>query len=118
MSPKNQIKYRYYLRPAYGSDKLLIEFLNDTGSEQFIDALFNAIHLIQPVMEGEYELWMNDEVIFKVNSALGRFEISKDVWDLVFIMAHHNQPCVTGISALLNADKRFEKVEVDFSAYK
>ena len=69
-------------------------------------------------MAGLEDLWMNDEIVYSINSAAGSFILSKDIWDFAFIMADNNQISIIRIDELLAADKRFEKIDVDFSAYK
>jgi hypothetical protein len=61
---------------------------------------------------------MNDEVLYSIRSALGEFTLSRDIWNLAFIIANHNQDCISKINELLVADSRFEKIEVDFDDYK
>ena len=61
---------------------------------------------------------MNDEVLHSISSNLGECILSKDIWDLAFIMVDNNQTCITKINKLLILDNRFEKVEVDFENYK
>lgn len=61
---------------------------------------------------------MNDEIIYTINSDLGLFTLSKDIWDLAFLMADENQSCILKINDLLGNDNRFEKIEVDFNDYK
>ena len=60
---------------------------------------------------------MNDEFIFEFNSDIGSFLITKDVYDLVFIMAGSNPHCIEKINALLLKDERFEKIDVDPGSY-
>ncbi len=112
------IKYKYRYRPGYGSDRLLIEFVNGVENEVFGTDLFDAIKEINPKLAGLDDLWMNDEILYTINSDLGPFTLSKDIWDLAFIMADGNPSCVLQINNLLLKDSRFEKIEVDFDAFK
>jgi len=111
-------KYKYRFRPGYGSDKLLIEFTSGVENKSFVHDLFDTIKELNPKIHDLQDLWMNDEVLYSVNSDLGQFILSKDIWNLAFIMSDDNQVCVTQINNLLIKDNRFEKVEVDFSDYK
>ena len=61
---------------------------------------------------------MNDEYIFDVQSDIGSFSISKDIWDFVFIMSDDNQDCLKKINLILLNNKNFQKVEVNFEDYK
>lgn len=112
------IQYKYHYRPGYGADSLLIKFLNGVESVVFGTDLFDAIKQINPKLAGGEDLWMNDEILYTINSDLGQFTLSKDIYDLVFLMADNNQSCVLQINNLLLKDNRFEKIEVDFNDFK
>ncbi len=112
------MKYKYHLRPGYQSEDLLIEIFYGTENENFFSDFFDSIAKINPEVEKMTDLWMNDEYIFYVNSDIGAFSISKDIWDLVFIMSDDNQECLEKINLLLLEDKNFQKVEVNFENYK
>jgi len=107
----NNTRYKFSFRPAYGSDNMLIEFINGAEQEEFLSDFLDAIKSFNPKLERTVDLWMNDEVQFVVNSNLGSFVFSKDSWGLAFVWSDDNQPCVKGISDLLDRDNRFEKVE-------
>lgn len=110
--------YKYYYRPEYGSEDLLLEFIRGVENETFMTDLLDAIKSIQPKIIDLHDLWMNDEVLYTINSTLGEFTFSKDIWDLAFIMVDNNQICIAKINELLVADNRFEKIEVNFEDYK
>ena len=109
--------YKYYYRPGYNSDKLLIEFISGVENENFLDDLFDALKESDPGITEQQDLWMNDEVLFRVSCSLGQFTLTKDVYGLAFIMANGNQACLKEINDLLLKDDRFEKIEVDFTGY-
>jgi len=111
-------KYKYYLRPAYKSNELLIEIFTGVENENFFYELTDAIKDINAEILSTEDLFMNDEVLYKFNSDLGNFELSKDIWDNAFIMACNNQNCILAINNLFQKDIRFMKVEVDFNNYK
>ncbi|MCP4443555.1 MAG: hypothetical protein GY810_32025 [Aureispira sp.] len=110
--------YIYRYRPGYGSNELLIEFYKGPEKEAFIPDLLSALEEIKPVITGTHDLWMNDEVMMTVDSAIGRFTLSKDIWDLAFIMADTNQKGLEKIDQLLSKHPDFEKEEVNFDDYK
>lgn len=114
----NPIKYKYHYRPEYGSESLLIEFINGVEKEAFWADLFDAIKEINPKLAGREDLWMNDEILYIINSDLGQFTLSKDIWDFAFLMSDNNQTCILQINNLLLNDNRFEKIEVDFNEFK
>lgn len=108
------IKYKYRYRLGYSSDSLLIEFVTGVENEAFRTDLFDAIKEINPKLAGREDFWMNDEILYTIDSDLGQFTLSKDIWDLAFLMADDNQSCIIQINNLLLHDIRFEKIEVDF----
>ncbi|HEY6144074.1 MAG TPA: hypothetical protein VIV55_11735 [Flavobacterium sp.] len=110
--------YKYRFRPEYNSENLIIEIFSGVENKSFFSDLLNSIIEINPKIEEISELWMNDEFIFNVQSDIGNFLLSKDIWDLAFIMSENNQECVNRINSILSNDKRFEKVEVNFDDYK
>jgi hypothetical protein len=115
----NQIdKYKYRFRPEYNSENLLIEIFSGVEKEIFLSDLLNSIVEINPKIDEIADLWMNDEFIFEIQSDIGNFLLSKDIWDLAFIMSENNQECVNRINSILLKDNRFEKVEVNFDDYK
>lgn len=111
--------YKYHLRPGYGSDELLLEFINlDASDSNFEKDFFVVIDRIHPEVHSVHDLWMNDEVVLDVQSDKGSFSFHKDIWDYVFIMADENQPCIISIDEILRNSNLFEKVDVDFEKYK
>jgi len=115
---ENTQKYKYHCRPGYGSAELLIEVFNGAGDNSFGVDLFDAIGEIHPLGVGREDLWMNDEILYKIQSDCGPFTISKDVWNFAFIMAGNNRDCIRRIDELLQHDSRFEKCGVDFKKYQ
>ena len=111
------LKYKFHYRLGYGSNSLLIEFINGVENETFATDLFDAIKEIKPKLAGRDDLWMNDEILYTINSELGQFTLSKDNWDLAFLMADENQSCVIQIHNFLLNDNRFEKIEEDFNDF-
>lgn len=107
----NDTRYKFSFRPAYGSDKMLIEFVTGMEREEFLPDFLDAIKSFNPKLESTVDLWMNDEVQFVVNSDLGNFVFSKDAWGLAFLWSDDNPHGVKEISDLLARDNRFEKVE-------
>ncbi len=77
-----------------------------------------ALGSINPNFESFEDIWMNDEVIFTVDSDQGQILLSKDIWDLVFVMAEDNQSCILFIDKILSNNSIFKKEEVDFNDYK
>ena len=111
------MKYKYHLRPEYKSQKLLIEIFSGVENENFFTEFFDSIVEINPKVDRINDLWMNDEYILDIKSDIGSFSISKDIWDLAFIMTE-NQECLNQINILLLKDQNFQKIEVNFDDYK
>ena len=105
-------KYKYNYRPEYSSENLLIEFISGVDNETFEKDLFEAINQINPNIVKKEDLWMNDEILYTVNSNIGDFELSKNtILDLVFITSKENKLIINKIDELLIKDDRFEKLE-------
>ncbi|KIQ21431.1 hypothetical protein RT99_11560 [Flavobacterium sp. MEB061] len=112
------MKYKYYLRPGYKSQDLLIEIFSGAEDECFLTDLLDSISEINPKVDKMNDLWMNDEIEIEVSSDIGLFYVSKDIWDLAFIMSDNNQECINKINLILLKDKNFHKAEVNFEDYK
>jgi hypothetical protein len=112
------MKYKYHLRPAYKSQKLLIEIFGGAENEGFFSDFFDSITEINPIVDKISDLWMNDEYIFDVSSEIGSFSISKDIWGFAFILSDDNQECLNKINLMLLKDQNFQKIEVNFEDYK
>lgn len=110
--------YRYYFRPGYKSENLLIEVFDGAENETFVSDFIHVISEIKPEMKDVLDLWMNDEVLLTYDSEIGQFTLSKDIWGFAFIMAENNQKGLSKINFILEKSERFEKVEVDFENYK
>jgi hypothetical protein len=107
----NNTRYKFSFRQAYGSDKMLIEFITGVEREEFLPDFLDAIKNFHPKLESAVDLWMNDEIQFKVNSDLGDFLFSKDIWGFAFVWADENQHGIKKISDLLAIDSRFEATD-------
>ena len=109
--------YTYLFRPVYGGDTLLLEFYAEGGFEAFIETLFEVLAPLQPEVV-KTELVLLNELLFTVNSRMGKFTLSKDPYDLVFILSDEQQDCLQEADRLLQLDPRFVKEEADFTAYR
>jgi hypothetical protein len=108
--------HKYKVRPGYGTTELLIEF-NVEPDEIFFGDLYGVLKEINVSTINITDLWVNDEVIFNLDSDHGQFELSKDIWDFVFIMATKNQVIISIISNLLNQSGRFIQEKANFNDY-
>jgi hypothetical protein len=118
-SPDIEDGYKYHFRPGYNSDEYLIEFRSGAEDTLFIPNFLKAIAAINPVLIDAADLWMNDEVILKFRSDIGAFTLSKDIWDLIFIMTGEDDNIIIEkINELLLVDKKFINVWIDPEIYK
>lgn len=110
--------YKYKVRPGYGSKKLLVEFSPGKADEAFFGSIFKALEPIKVKTVDVVDLWMNDEIIWNMKSNVGEFELSKDIWDMVFILADDNQSVIKIIDDLLQKNHSFVKENVDCDEYR
>ena len=113
----NGYRHRYKFRPEYGSEKLLIEFV-DGDDPNFVSDLVKALDEINPKINDIYDLWVNDEMTFEVTSKIGEFTLSKSIWGYAFIENGENQEGLKRINSILKADERFESIKVDYDQYR
>ena len=110
--------YKYFFRPGYQSENLLIEIFDGAENETFVSDFLGAVREINPKLNDVLDLWMNDEVLMSYDSEIGFFTLSKDIWGFAFITAENNQQGLAQINSILEKASLFEKVEVDFENYK
>ncbi|MEO8535767.1 MAG: hypothetical protein ABI441_18570 [Flavobacterium sp.] len=110
--------YQYHFRPGYKSEELLIDIFGGAEDEAFFPDFVKAINEINPIMIDILDLWMNDEVLMTIDSDVGKFTVSKDIWGFAFIMADNNQEGLHRINSILEQAELFEKIYVNFENYK
>jgi len=109
--------YKYLLRPGFVSNKLLIQIFSGVEKENFFSDFLNTIAELKPKIVDIHDLWMNDEILFEIDSEKGIFTFSKDICDLAFIMAENNQECILQINSILESSEIFKKINPDFDKY-
>jgi len=87
------------------------------ADRKFLEDFAMALEPINIKAGEKCNLWMNDEVIQSFTTDIGSFELSIDIWDLVFVMSKTNQSVIIEIDKLLQSHHLFEKEEVNFSEY-
>lgn len=115
---KNAPNYSYKLRPGYGSIELLIELdANGEADELQLDLIllleqhgFKLTEMKDP--------WQNQELHFIFHSDRGTIALSRDSWDLFFILGEENQAGILKIDQLLAENPLFQKINANFSDYK
>jgi hypothetical protein len=111
-------KYRYRLRPGYKSKKLLIKIWVEGDIEIFKTHLWDALSEIEPVFLETQDLWMNDEKFYKLDSKVGKFEMSYYYCiDDINFWGEDNQEGILKIESILAKSPHFWREEVDYNDY-
>jgi hypothetical protein len=103
---------------VYGSEQLLIELLPKSADDTFFCELLQVLKQVNAKVADVRDVWMNDEVWLSFNSDVGPFLVTKDIWDLVFIMAPENEAAIPKIAEALRANAQFQSEVVDFDEYR
>jgi len=111
-------EFSYKLRPCYGSEELLIEFIRTGNAEDFIKVLEDLLSKYEFIFGGTSDIWMNDEIWIHISSPNGKAILTKDIYDFIFILGNDNQIDILRIDEILLSSGRFHKEEVNFDDYK
>lgn len=114
----SKIVYTYKMRPGYGSPNFLIEFDIYPDMEQFVNELLDLLAHNGYKYQKTVDLWMNDEVMMILSSSNGNVHLSRDIWDMVFIMGDDNQTDIHNINKILQSDGRFKNEPYDVEEYR
>jgi hypothetical protein len=109
--------FTFAIRPGYKSKELLIEFRLGSGDDEMIEAMKEALAKINAELVEKIDLWQNDEIIYRMKSNYGGFEISSDNYGNVFILAPSNQAAITAIGLVLASSPSFKEVVVNHEQY-
>lgn len=109
--------FTFVIRPGYKTKELLIEFRLGSGEDEMIQALKESLAAINAQLVEKIDLWQNDELIFKMNSDCGQFEISSNNYGSMFIHAPDNQIAIQTIGQALSKSPLFTEVVVDHAQY-
>jgi len=107
--------YRYQVRPGYGSEKLLVEFLHDSSDDGFVAALRSVFSANGVKTKEEKDLIFMVTII--MDSPVGSFAIDHDEWDMIWIHAEENQNAIQFVDHILSRSGQFQKEEVDFNKF-
>ncbi len=110
--------YSYKLRPAYNSDEQLIEFVKIGDADNFIKELLNLLAKNGFSFDDISDVWMNDEIWIHLKSSNGKITITKNIWDMIFILGEENQEDINRINQILVDSGEFEKIEINPEDYK
>jgi hypothetical protein len=109
--------FTFALRPGHKSKELLIEFRKGSGSDEMVSAMKQVLAQADFEIIKTIDFWQNDEMIYKIKSKFGNFELSSDNWGCMFIMAPDNQPAIKSLAALFSESASFQAEVVDFAQY-
>lgn len=109
--------FTFAVRPGYKSESLLIEFRKGCGSDEMISAMKSVLAQADIEVIEKHDLWQNDEMLYKMNSKFGEFELSSDNWDSIFILAPENQPAIKALASLFSESCQFQTEEAGFEQY-
>lgn len=109
--------FTFAVRPAYKSKELLIEFRKGSGNDDMIEAMRSVLDQASVELIEKIDLWQNDEVIYKMKSQYGEFELSSNNWGCIFIMAPDNQAAIKALGVLFSGSHKFQQEVVNFEQY-
>ncbi len=112
-------KYTYKMRPAYGGGNMLIEFDIYPDMDKFMEDLAVLLGGNGFSLGEVNDVWMNDEVWVELKSPQGSVMLTKDIWDMVFIMTINDQTpeVILAINDILEASNQFESTPYDIEEY-
>jgi len=76
--------FTFAIRPGYKTKELLIEFRLGSGDDEMIVAMKEALAEINAELVEKLDLWQNDEIIYRMKSNCGDFDISSDSYGNFF----------------------------------
>lgn len=112
------LNYSYKLRPAYNSSEKLIEFVKIGDVDRFLEKLLDLLSKNGFSFDNTTDVWMNDEIWIHLKSINGKTTITRDIWDMIFILGEQNQIDIEKINQILIASGEFKKIEVNPEDYK
>lgn len=110
--------YKYRTRPGYGSKKLLIEFMTDTGNEEFVNTFKSVLLKHNIKVKYNEELLFTGQINYTMLSDAGEFDIVTDNWGCLFIHAENNQNVISYLENIFSQEESFIKEIVNFEDYK
>ena len=109
--------FSFAIRPAHKTQELLLEFRSSSGSDEIISAMKEVLAKINTKLIEKIDLWQNDEIIYKMTSDCGEFELSSNNFECLFIKAPSNQAAIKTIGSALAASGLFQEEAVDYAQY-
>jgi hypothetical protein len=109
--------FTFAVRPGYTTKELLIEFRSGSGSDEMIRAMWQVFDKFEIKVISKEDFWGNDEIIYKMQSAFGGFDLSSDNHGFIFILAPENQATIKSLAALLSESGFFQCEENSFEQH-
>lgn len=109
--------FTFAVRPGYKTKDLLIEFRKGTGDDEMISALKQVLAKADVEVIDKTDLWQNDEMIYKMQSKYGEFELSSSNYGCIFITAQTNQAVIKSLAKLFSESGTFQEELVDPGQY-
>jgi hypothetical protein len=109
--------FTFSVRPGYKSKELLLEFRSGSGSDAMIAAMKAVLAKVKVDVIEKIDLWQNDEIIYRMTSSLGEFELSSDNYGCIFIIATENQDAIKKLGHIFASSEYFQEEVVNFADY-
>jgi hypothetical protein len=109
--------FTFAVRPGYHSKELLLEFRQGSGTDEMIVAMKSVLAVVNAKAAETTDLWQNDEIIYKMTSSIGEFDISSSNYGCIFILAPNNQDAIKKLGECFAGSDSFQQEVVDFSLY-
>ena len=109
--------FTFAIRPGYKTKELLIEFRLGSGDDEMIVAMKEALAEINAELVEKLDLWQNDEIIYRMKSNCGDFDISSDSYGNFFILSPGNQAAIKKMGLVLASSPFFKELVVDHAPF-
>lgn len=112
------------MRPAYGSETLLVEFFGDHRSKNYPNVQsilahgLNARSAEHPALDTAAIGIATDEYISLWHYEHGAYEVDDDIWGLFILAPENNAKIMSDIARVLLASEAFEEREADVANYR
>jgi hypothetical protein len=107
--------HTYKVRPAYGSDRLLIEFGPSSSDKEFVADLCDILKGSGLLPKDEVDLVFLTIVHF--DTPAGPLEMELDEWGGGFFLAEEDQDAIHFLDRILQESGRFRRESVNFEDY-
>lgn len=106
---------KFTVRPGYGSQNLLIEFVTSKSAEDFRADFLKILNHLKYTPTGIKDVIFYELIEFK--STFGKFYFELDEWGFFWISAENNQ-VIENLAEQLETLPELERYEVNWDKYK